>query len=337
MEPSTIPVAAAERVIHQVRRAVTARLLGLERAVDDLLIALMARGHILLEDVPGVGKTTLAKAFSDALGLSFRRIQCTPDLLPSDVVGGLVFHPQDSEFVVRKGPIFTNLLLVDEINRALPRTQSALLEAMAEDQVTIDGTPYPLPQPFLVIATENPLESQGVFPLPEAQLDRFLLKTSLGYPSADDDVAILSLHLELSDEVASPPPPAEFGSSVHPSAIARTEWPRTLAAGIASVRLSPAILRYISRVTRATRSQPDVQVGASPRAMVLLAKAARAAAVLAGRDFVTPDDVQRVAAGVLFHRTLWIGPAEGSEIDANAWMQQRVLQHVDVPLESGAP
>lgn len=322
MVQSGAAVQSAQVVIRDLKQAVERRLFGLERAIDEMLIALMARGHILLEDVPGVGKTVLAKTFANTLGLSFRRVQCTPDLLPADIVGGLVFHPGDTEFILRKGPIFTHLLLVDEINRALPRTQSALLEAMAEGQVTIDGETHPLPNPFLVIATQNPLESQGVFPLPEAQLDRFLLKTSLGYPSADDDVAMLSLHL-------APGGPERASSGAGPSI---TDGLSALTAALDSVHVSALVLAYISSVVRATRSQPDVDVGASPRAMIMLAKAARAAAVLGGRDFVTPDDVQRVAACVLFHRLMLLEPASASAVDPSEWMRG-LLATVDVPIE----
>ncbi len=328
MPQSVEPIVAAQSVIREIREKIATRLLGLSDAVDSLCIALMTRGHILLEDVPGVGKTELAKAFAAALGLSFRRIQCTPDLMPADIVGGMVFHPRQAEFVFRRGPIFAHVLLVDEINRALPRTQSALLEAMAEGQVTIDGTPQRLPQPFLVVATQNPLESQGVFPLPEAQLDRFLMKTCLGYPVAEDDMAILTLHLQR-------PPGQEAGSSEisgdpgrRPAAIS------ILDQAVASVRVSTDLLAYAAEIARATRTRPEVEVGASPRAMILLAQAARAQAVLAGRDFVIPDDVQKVAARVLFHRLLLTTASD--EVDPEAWIAE-LLRVVPVPLEEEMP
>lgn len=347
-EPNA-PVESASRVIRYLKRSVEQTLFGLSAAVDELLIALMARGHILLEDVPGIGKTSLAKAFATTLGLEFRRIQCTPDLLPADVVGGLVFHPGEARFFLRKGPVFTNLLLVDEINRALPRTQSALLEAMAEGQVTIDGETHHLPEPFLVIATQNPLESQGVFVLPEAQLDRFLLKTSLGYPEQEDDLRLLAVHLNLVQAVQTPvnggsreevEPLAEDagcrGEVAAPGAAKADElpenWLTLLDSAVASVRVAPDILRYISNIVRATRSRPDVEIGASPRAMVMLASAARAAAVLCGRDFVIPDDVQRVAAHVLFHRLVLLEAAGDSGVDPDTWMRN-LLAEIEVPIE----
>ncbi len=339
-----IPSEAVRTGIERLKRSIGNRLLGLDQPIEELLIALMAEGHILLEDVPGVGKTALAQAFSEALGLSFQRIQCTPDLLPSDIVGGLVFHPGKTEFIVRKGPIFANLLLVDEINRALPRTQSALLEAMAEGRVTIDRETHLLPRPFMVIATQNPVESQGVFPLPEAQLDRFLLKTSLGYPSAANDIAILSAYFQPHQEdpdrrktAETPVATAETGKTGETrengeTAPAQPELPALLNAAVAGVKASPEILGYISDVVRATRNRPDVVVGASPRAMIMLAKAARARAVLAGRDFIAPDDVKQVAAGVLFHRLIMTGPSGHVNENPGVFMDN-LLQNVEVPIE----
>ena len=324
-DTSHAAVEAAGTTIAELKKAVSGRLLGLGQVIDDMLIALMAGGHILLEDVPGVGKTALAKAFADALGFSFHRIQCTPDLLPADITGGLVFHPGQAEFVLRKGPIFANLLLVDEINRALPRTQSALLEAMGERQVTIDGEPHGLPRPFMVIATQNPIESQGVFPLPEAQLDRFLLKTRLGYPGVEDDIAILSLHLDSgapSVEPAAPPAAADPERAF-----------MTLERAMAAVAMSRPVKEYASAVVRATREHAEVAVGASPRAMIMLAQAAKAAAVLEGRGFVLPDDVQRVATGVLFHRLVRLG-VDDTEVDGSAFVQD-LLSQVEVPHERG--
>ncbi len=330
-----IPVEAVRTGIERLKRSIGNRLLGLDQPIEELLTALMAEGHILLEDVPGVGKTALAQAFSEALGLSFQRIQCTPDLLPSDIVGGLVFHPGKTEFIIRKGPIFTNLLLVDEINRALPRTQSALLEAMAEGRVTIDRETHLLPRPFMVIATQNPVESQGVFPLPEAQLDRFLLKASLGYPSAANDVAILSAYFQPQQEdperrktSEAPDGAAETGETTP----AQPELPALLNTAVAGVKASPEILEYISDVVQATRNRPDVVVGASPRAMIMLAKAARARAVLAGRDFIAPDDVKQVAAGVLFHRLIMTDPS-GHAGDNPGVFMDNLLQSVEVPIE----
>ncbi|MDQ0189435.1 MoxR family ATPase [Alicyclobacillus cycloheptanicus] len=318
---------AARETIESLRRQIGARLFGVEHAVDALLIALMARGHILLEDVPGVGKTELAKQFAASLGLSFRRIQCTPDLMPADVLGGLVFHPKDGEFHLRKGPIFANLLLVDELNRALPRTQSALLEAMAEGHVTLDGETLPLPEPFLVIATQNPIESQGVFPLPEAQVDRFLLRTKLGYPPVEQDTRLLRLHLQLdaaAGDSDAPSKPAD--APLNPAAL------DALYQAVARVQVHEDILTYISRLVQATRSHPDVEIGASPRAMVMLAAAARAHAVLAHRTFVIPDDVQQVIASVFLHRLVFQGHMEFSGTDPEAWLKQ-LVESVEVPIE----
>lgn len=322
-------VQASNEIIHSIKRQIGQTMFGLENTIDDLLIALLSEGHILLEDVPGVGKTALAKAFAHQLGLSFHRIQCTPDLLPADIVGGLVFHPKDGEFVLRKGPVFANILLVDEINRALPRTQSALLEAMAEGQVTIDGETHALPDPFLVIATQNPIESQGVFPLPEAQLDRFLLKTSLGYPPADVDIRLLQTHL--SGHTSDQSPSADGIPTLNRS---------TEGGGLAALRqvvgkvvMDDDVLSYISHLVRATREHSEIEIGASPRAMILLAKAARSSAVLDGRNYVTPDDVQRVAKAVLFHRLVFQGHATSSELDGQTWIAD-LVRTVDVPIEA---
>ncbi len=321
-------VNTASEAIQWMKKSIGRTLFGLEKSVDELLIALLSRGHILLEDVPGVGKTALAKTFAQHLGLSFHRVQCTPDLLPADIVGGLIYHPGDSDFILRKGPIFANLILVDEINRALPRTQSALLEAMAEGQVTIDGKTHLLPTPFLVIATQNPIESQGVFPLPEAQLDRFLMKTSLGYPSEEHDVSLLRLHLN--EDTAGP---ASAKGRDATDLERANQLLKLLDGAVDKVVIADDVLRYISQVIRATREHPDIEIGASPRAAILLAKAARSAAVVAGREFVTPDDVQRVAHLVLFHRLVFHGHISTLETDATQWTNS-LLAQVEVPIEA---
>lgn len=320
--------------MHTLQEALRTRLFGLDRTIEDLFIALMTRGHILLEDVPGVGKTTLAKAFAEALHLSFHRIQCTPDLLPADITGGLVFHPKEGDFFLRKGPIFTHLLLVDEINRALPRTQSALLEAMAENQVTIDGERHELSDPFLVIATENPIESQGVFPLPEAQVDRFLMKSSLGYPSAEDDLSILATYAQGDPGSPKSSAGAVASSPMEDPSDEPGELIPLLSRAMASVHLSADLMQYLSQLTRATREHPEVLVGASPRAMIMLAQASRAAAVLQGRAFVTPDDVQRVATRVLFHRLVLLNPLDEGAASPEQWMQE-LFATVEVPIEKG--
>ncbi|MHB1682257.1 MAG: AAA family ATPase [Bacilli bacterium] len=323
-DPQTVADEMARRAVRAVQDAVGATLFGLEDTVEHLLIAVLAGGHVLLEDVPGVGKTALAKAFANLLGLEFRRVQCTPDMLPTDVLGGLVFNPKTGDFQLRKGPVFSNILLVDEINRALPRTQSALLEAMAERQVTIDGETHPLPEPFLVIATQNPIESQGVFPLPEAQLDRFLMKTSLGYPDERQELLLLRAHLQ------------EATTAAVPMAAGMGHVLESLTHAYRQVQTSDELLVYIARIVRATRERSDVLTGASPRAMVMLTDAARAAAALAGRSYLTPDDVQKVAPSVLYHRLVLEGYLDDDRKSAREWVMS-LLQSVSVPVDRPQP
>ena len=266
-------------------------IVGKDDVVDLLLVALLAGGHVLLEDVPGTGKTTLARALAISLGLQFKRVQCTPDLLPNDISGVSVYHPPTGEFQFRPGPIFSNILLADEINRATPRTQSALLEAMAERQVTVDGITYPLSEPFLVLATENPIEFEGTFPLPEAQLDRFLLQLAVGYPVLSDEARMLrSISGRHPIESLQP---VVSGDSVS-----------VLQRNVDAIHVSDAVLSYILRLAVATRQHFDITLGASPRASLALYRASQAAAALAGREFVLPDDVKRLAEPVLRHRLL---------------------------------
>jgi len=282
--------AAGRRFWAALEEAVGRAVVGARDALRLLTVALLAEGHALIEDVPGTGKTTLARAVARALGLSFTRVQGTPDLLPGDVTGSSVFEAGHFRFV--PGPIFANILLVDEINRATPRTQSALLEAMQERQVSVDGTTHPLPSPFLVLATENPIELEGTFALPEAQLDRFLIRTRLGYPDEAGERRIAALYRDGRvpiDDVPQVAGPNELGS---------------LIAAAARVVVGEDVERYVVALVRATREHPDVRLGASPRASVALYRAAQAAAFLAGRDFVTPDDVAAVAPAVLAHRIL---------------------------------
>ncbi len=286
----TSPLSIVEfaRTVHE---NVSRVIVGKDDVVDLLLVALLAGGHVLLEDVPGTGKTTLARALAISLGLQFKRVQCTPDLLPNDISGVSVYHPPTGEFQFRPGPIFANILLADEINRATPRTQSALLEAMAEQQVTVDGVTYPLPHPFLVLATENPIEFEGTFPLPEAQLDRFLLQLAVGYPVLNDETRML--------RSVSGRHPIETLDPVLPGD-ALPELQRTIDA----IHVADAVVGYILRLVVTTRNHFDVALGASPRASLALYRAAQAAAALAGRDFVLPDDVKRLAEPVLRHRLL---------------------------------
>jgi MoxR-like ATPase len=277
----------AERLLDNVDRV----MVGKRSVAELLVVALLCEGHVLLEDVPGVGKTTLARSIARSLGGEFKRIQFTPDLLPSDISGLSFFNQKQGDFEFRAGPVFTNILLADEINRATPRTQSALLEAMEERTVTIEGETMPLPRPFLVLATENPIELEGTFPLPEAQLDRFLLRIEVGYPDADQEDEMLERlqHGHPLDSLAS---------------VASTE---ELVAAIDSTRqvhVEPELRRYISSVVRATRDHDAVELGVSPRGSVALFRATQAVAAVRGRTFALPDDVKAVVAAVLGHRIL---------------------------------
>ena len=288
MPSSNGPREAVLRVRDEVAKAVV----GQERVVTALVVALLVRGHVLLEGVPGVAKTLLAKALAASLDLDFKRLQFTPDLMPSDVVGQLIYERQ--EFRFRPGPVFTNLLLADEVNRTPPKTQAALLEAMEERQVSIEGESRPLPDPFLVVATQNPVEYEGTYPLPEAELDRFLLKVLVDYPSAEEEAAILSRH----DEGLDPHDLASVGvrpvASAADLAAARKE--------VTAVTVEDRVRDYIVAVVRATRVSPSVSLGASPRGATMVLWAAKAWAWLAGKPFVTPDEVKAVALPTLRHR-----------------------------------
>jgi len=262
---------------------------GKAEPIQLLLVGVLAGGHVLLEDVPGVGKTTLAKALARALALEFSRIQFTPDLLPSDILGTHTLHPREGTLSFRKGPVFTNVLLADEINRASPRTQSALLEAMSEEQVTIDGTTHQLPDPFVVLATQNPIDFQGTYPLPEAQLDRFVLRFAIGYPGEDDELAMLSDRRD-DDPLA------------HVEPVATMDDLRALIAAARALRVEPRVARYLRAVVAKTREHDDIALGVSPRGTLVLYRACQARALAAGRDHVVPDDVQALAIPVLAHR-----------------------------------
>lgn len=264
---------------------------GKSDAIEILLLGLLTRGHVLIEDVPGVGKTTLAKALARCLGLEMRRIQFTPDLLPSDILGAQVLEPERGTFTFRPGPVFTHLLLADEINRASPRTQSALLEAMSEEQVTVDGITRALPEPFIVLATQNPVDTQGTYPLPEAQLDRFMLRLELGYPAPEDELDMLTRRRQDDplDELTAVVDPADLQA-----------WQ----SGVRAVAVAPAVGRYVVDLVGASRVHPQLAVGASPRGSLMLYRAAQARAYMRGRDHALPDDVQAVAPMVLAHRLL---------------------------------
>jgi MoxR-like ATPase len=297
-------------VSDQVGRVVV----GAEQVTQQLLIAMLSSGHVLLEGVPGVAKTTLSKVFAGLLGCQYQRIQFTPDLLPSDVTGTSIYDRNANDFVLRKGPIFCQILLADEINRAPAKTQSALLEAMQEYQTTIDGQTLPLPRPFLVLATQNPVEQEGVYRLPEAQLDRFLLRVEMGYPGFEHEVNMLKLH---GQKPAEPPP------------MFTAEQILTLQSQLSSIYVKETLYRYIVQLAEATRQHPDVALGASPRAALALLRSARARAALLGRAYCTHEDVQSIAYPVLGHRLILRPEAEIEGHDIASVLKQ-VLSQVKV-------
>jgi MoxR-like ATPase len=286
--------AARERML-ELKRQVSRVYIGDATAVDLLTVALLSRGHVLLEGVPGIAKTTLVKSFAMALGSSIRRVQFTPDLLPADITGTYVLNPRDGTFGLRAGPIFANVLLADEINRAPAKTQSALLEAMQERQVTIEGDRFELPDPFFVLATQNPVDLEGTYPLPEAQIDRFLIRVAMGYPNARDEVAMLRTH-----GIAPPP----VGVVLNPTDVLQ------LQSIAARIHVEDDLFEYAVGLTTFTRSHPRVVLGASPRATLGLLRASKSLAVLAGRPFVTPDDLRFLAGPVLAHRLILVPELE---------------------------
>jgi MoxR-like ATPase len=289
-------IQAARERLGAVRREVSRVYIGEPAAIDAMLIALLARGHVLLEGVPGIAKTTLVKAFATGLGCSVRRVQFTPDLLPADITGTYVLNPKDGTFSLRPGPIFSNVLLADEINRAPAKTQSALLEAMQEHQATIEGDRFALPDPFFVLATQNPIDLEGTYPLPEAQIDRFLVRVQMDYPSARDEVAMLRAH-----GIAAPPSEAVLvaGEVLSLQSVA------------ARVHVEEDLMDYAVSLARFTRESSKVTLGASPRASLGLLRAAKAKALLEGRAFATPDDIRAMAIPVLAHRLVLVPELEG--------------------------
>lgn len=293
---------------------VTKVIYGKKNTVEKVVMALLAGGHVLLEDVPGVGKTLLAKTISNSIDAKFRRVQCTPDLLPSDVTGVSIFNPEKREFKFMQGPVFTNVLLVDEINRAAPRTQSCLLEAMEEFQLTIEGVTHKLEEPFFVIATQNPIEYHGTFELPEAQLDRFMVVLSLGYPDSEEENNILGYYLENSQLSIDPVLSAE--QFLH------------LNEYVKKVTISEEIRKYIVRIVNATRNNPNVRLGVSPRGSLALLKMAQASALINERDYVIPDDVKNVAIDVLSHRVI---PIHRRNILAKNAIVSDIVENVEVP------
>ena len=279
--------ALADRIIQNIEKVI----IGKRYTVEQVVIGLLSQGHLLIEDVPGVGKTMLARSLAISVGGTFGRLQFTPDMLPSDVTGVAVFNQATREFEFRPGPVMSHILLVDEINRATPKTQAALLEAMGERQVTVDGVTYPLPRPFMVLATQNPIEYEGTFPLPEAQLDRFLLRISLGYPNAEDEVRVLERQ--------------QFRHPVETlEAVTTIAELRAVQEQLKKVYLSPAVKQYLVKLTRRTRNHPDVFLGASPRGSLTLYRTAQARAAIHGRDFVLPDDIKALAQPALAHRII---------------------------------
>jgi len=305
-----------------IRGEVSKGIVGQGETVDHLLIALFARGHVLLEGPPGTAKTFLAQCFAAATGLDFGRIQFTPDLMPGDILGSNLFNFATSQFTLTRGAIFTELLLADEINRTPPKTQAALLEAMQERRVTLDGTAHALSPRFLVVATQNPIESQGVYPLPEAQLDRFLFKLLVGYPSAEEEAAIVERY-------------GAGGGAVRPealgiAAVADAARIDAAVAGVAAVTLAQPVADYIVRLVRATRETAELSSGASPRAAVLLAQAARARAALDARDYVVPDDVKALAPAVLRHRLL-LSPAAEIEGRSGEGIVGELVERTEAP------
>ncbi|MGB5061741.1 MAG: MoxR family ATPase [Candidatus Promineifilaceae bacterium] len=305
----------------KLRKNIQKVIVGKDEIIDLALIAMLCEGHILLEDVPGTGKTTLAKTIAASLGCTFRRVQFTPDLLPSDVTGIYYYNQKAQEFEFRAGPVFAQILLADEINRATPRTQSALLEAMQERQVTVDIATHKLPRPFLVLATQNPVELEGTFPLPEAQLDRFLLKVALGYPDANEENDIL-LRFERVDPLDS------LEKVVEPEEILAMQT------AVREIRVETSVRNYIVNVCRATRDHEDIELGASPRATMALYRTCQALAAVNGRAFVIPDDVKHMAPFVLTHRLI-VNPQTRLRGRKPEQVIAEVVATVPVPVETG--
>lgn len=307
---------AARRVRENVQKVI----IGKSDVIDLALVAVLCEGHILIEDVPGIGKTTLARSLAASLGCTFRRIQFTPDLLPSDVTGINFFNQKTQTFEFRPGPVMSQVVLADEINRATPRTQSALLEAMQEQQITIDGDTYPLPRPFLVLATQNPIELEGTFPLPEAQVDRFLMRLSIGYPDESEEHALLLRFEERN-------PLENLGAVTSPDELL------SMRDKVREIRIEESVRGYIVDIVRATRSHADIELGVSPRGTLALYRCAQALAAVRGREFVLPDDVKLLVPYVLTHRIM-ISPTTRLRGRSLTEVLMDVIEKVPVPVES---
>jgi MoxR-like ATPase len=318
MSSDTLSVPDAGERCSAVLDAIEGSVIVRREFLETVLVGVLARGHVLLEDVPGTGKTLTARSVSDALGLTFSRVQFTPDLLPSDITGTNVFNENDGSFEFRRGPVFANVVLADEINRAPPKTQAALLESMAEGQVTVEGETYALPEPFFVIATQNPVESEGTFPLPEAQVDRFAVKSSMGYPDRDGEIDLLRRRAGRTEQEPSVDTVLEEGMVEVLQRVPET------------VHIDDDLLEYIADLCRATREDRRVEVGVSPRGTQRLFELARASAVLHSREFVTPDDVKRIARPALAHRLVLTPEARVNDVSKRAVLED-VLEEVPVP------
>ncbi len=305
---------ACQQIIGEVKKAIV----GKEQVLERVMLAVLANSHILFEDFPGLAKTLLARSFAMSMGCGFSRIQFTPDLLPADITGTYIYNVKTSDFELRKGPVFTNILLADEINRAPPKTQAALLEAMQERQTTLDGKTHQIPDPFIVIATQNPIEYEGVYPLPEAQLDRFLVRLQLGYPNRSEEVEIMKRRMQRAREEINLEPVADTKTIL--------ELQRT----VEGIHVDDDVLAYVADIVQATRAQRQIEVGASPRGSLAIFKLSRARAVFQGRDYVIPDDVKAVAASALVHRMImraesWVkGLEPGQVVD-------EILKTIPVP------
>lgn len=302
----------ADLIIEEVCKAIV----GKKEVVKLCVVSLLAKGHILIDDIPGVGKTTLAKALAKAIGGHFKRIQFTPDLLPADITGSVVFNQKENTFEFKEGPIFANVVLADEINRASPKTQASLLECMEEHQVTSDGVTYPLPTPFLLIATENKVERYGIYPLPEAQIDRFMMRISLGYPEGEEEIEILRRHQEVDNLVE------------HVQTVTDPQTINAIQDTVKQIYVSPSLQKYIVDIVQVTRREPAIILGASPRVGINLQRASQALALIEGRNYVLPDDIKKLFPFVAEHRLVFRQEAQSR----SASILKEILERVPVPL-----